>query len=264
MSPLIFSIIAHCHLFTFSAQIITSTLEGPRICYSRASLALVPGSPCCSESSQNRFYHQLWCPRFRDADIGLDRRRCHTFGYPSKVFVSACRSTLGIGVVNARSLNQKQASIHDCFSEFNPDVLAVTETWHLNDQDLVLRRAVPSGYTCLAVGRAESDFHIKGKMATDVRGGGAAVIHKDCWKSRMVNFPLKLRSFEFLCVRIDVKPTSILVVNIYRLQPIYESFFQDFKKLLERLVTFRCPVTVVEDFNIHLDNLVDHHTVKFN
>ena len=71
----------------------------------------------------------------------------------------------------------------------------MTETWHSNDQDLVLRRAVPSGYTCLAVARAESDFHIKGKMATDVRGGGVAVIHKDCWKSRRVNFQLELRIF---------------------------------------------------------------------
>ena len=29
-----------------------------------------------------------------------------------------------------------------------------------------------------------------------------------------------------------------------------ESFFQDFKKLLEKLVTFRCPIAVVGDFNI--------------
>ena len=98
-------------------------------------------------------------------------------------------------------------------------------------------------YTCLAVARAESDFKIK--MATDVRSGGVAVIHKDCWKPRRVNFQLELRSFEFLCARIDVKPTSILVVTIYRSQPISESFFQDFKKLLEKLVTFRCPITVV-------------------
>ena len=127
------------------------------------------------------FYHQLWCPRFRDVDIGLDRRRCHTFGGPSKHFVSARRSTLGIGVVNARSLNQKHVSIHDCISEFNLDVLAVTETWHSNDQDLVLRRAVPSGYTCLAVARAESDFHIKvSRWLLMVRGGDVAMIHKDC------------------------------------------------------------------------------------
>ena len=102
-------------------------------------------------------------------------------------------------------------------------------------------------------------IHIKGKMATDVRGGGVAVIHKDCWKSRRVNFQLELRSFEFLCARIEVKPTSILVVTIYRSQPISESFFQDFKKLLEELVTFRCPITVVGDFNIHLENPVDPH-----
>ena len=195
----------------------TSTSEGPRICYSRAELVSLwsPDHRIPRKVRKNLFYHQLWCPRFRDVDIGLDRRRCHTFGGPSKHFVSARRSTLGIGVVNARSLNQKHASIHDCISEFNLDVLAVTETWHSNDQDLVLRRAVPSGYTCLAVARAESDFHIEGKMATDVRGGGVAVIHKDCWKSRRVNFQLELRSFEFLCARIDVKPTRHKLMYCY-------------------------------------------------
>ena len=101
-------------------------------------------------------------------------------------------------------------------------------------------------------------------MATDVRGGGAAVIHEDGWKSSRVNFQLELKSFEFLCARIDVKLTSILVVTVYRSQPISESFFQDFKKLLEKLVNFRCPFTVVGDFNIHLENPVDPHTVKFN
>ena len=85
------------------------------------------------------------------------------------------------------------------------------------------------------------------------------MIHTDCWKSRRVNFQLELRSFEFLCARIDVKPTSILVVIIYRVQPISESF-QDFKKLLEKLVTIRCPIAVVGDFNIHLEP----DTVKFN
>ena len=99
-------------------------------------------------------------------------------------------------------------------------------------------------------------------MATDVRSGGVAVIYKDCWKSRRVNFQLELRSFEFLCARIDVKPTNILVVTIYRSQPISESFFQDFKKLLEKLVTFRCLITVVWDFNIPLEILST--TVKFN
>ena len=105
----------------------TSTSEGPRICYSRAELVSLwsPDHHIARKARKNMFYHQLWCPRFRDVDIGLDRRRCHTFGGPSKVFASARRSTLGIGVVNARSLNQKHASIHDCISEFNLDVLAV-------------------------------------------------------------------------------------------------------------------------------------------
>ena len=31
----------------------------------------------------------------------------------------------------------------------------MTETWHSNDQDHVLRRTVPNGYICLVVARAE-------------------------------------------------------------------------------------------------------------
>ena len=62
------------------------------------------------------------------------------------------------------------------------NVFAVTVTWHSNDQDLVLRCSVPGGYTCLAVARSDSDFHIKGKIATGVRGGGVADIflHAPC------------------------------------------------------------------------------------
>ena len=69
----------------------------------------------------------------------------------------------------------------------NLDILAVTETWHSNDQNFVLSRAVPSDYTCLAVAKAESDFIIRSKTITDFWGGGVAVIHEDCWKSRRVN-----------------------------------------------------------------------------
>ena len=131
-----------CLLFRYFSM--TGISVGPRICYSRAELVSLwsPDHYIARNARKNLFYHQLWCPRFRYVDAGIDPRRCHKFGGPSKHFVSARRSTLGIGVVNARSLNQKHASIHDCISEFNLDVLAVTETWHSSDQDLVLRRAV--------------------------------------------------------------------------------------------------------------------------
>ena len=38
-------------------------------------------------------------------------------------------------------------------------------------------------------------------MATDVRGGGVAEIHKDGWKSSWVNLQLELRSFDLVCAR---------------------------------------------------------------
>ena len=42
------------------------------------------------------------------------------------------------------------------------------------------------------------------------------------------------------------------------------SFFQDFKKLLEKLVTFGCPIAIVGDFNLHLEKPGCPYTVKFN
>ena len=37
----------------------------------------------------------------------------------------------------------------------------------------------------------------------------------------------------------------------------------DFKKPLEKFVTFWCPVAVVGDFNLHLEKPDDSHTWKF-
>ena len=97
-----------------------------RIGYSRAELVSfwTPELHIDRKTRKNLFYHQLWCPRFRHLDKRYDLRRNHRFGGPGAFFVSARQSTLGVGVINARSLNQKHASIHDCISEYSLDILA--------------------------------------------------------------------------------------------------------------------------------------------
>ena len=240
---------------------------GVRIGYSRAELVSfwTPEQRIDRKTQKNLFYHQLWCPRFRRIDKRYDLRRNHRFGGPGAFFVSARRSTLGVGVINARSLNQKHASIHDCISEFSLDILAVTECWHSDDQDLILRRAVPNGYSVLAVSRAESDVIIGGKAVDgDVRGGGVAIMHRDCWKSSRIRPQHKCTSFEVVCARVDVKPTSVVVCNIYRSQPITDKFFDEFRRLLEQLATYRCPLVIVGDFNVHLEKADCTHTKRFN
>ena len=240
---------------------------GPLIGYSRADLVSfwTPELRIDRKTRKTLFHYQLWCPRFRRFGDRYDRRRGHRFGGPKSIFVSARRSTLGVGIINARSLNQKHASIHDSISECSLDILAVTESWHSDDQDLTLRRAVPNGYSCLAVSRAESDVSFEGKTkGENVRGGGVAIIYRDCWRASKINIQDKLTSFEFLCTRVDVKPTSIIVCTVYRSQPITDKFFDEFRRLLEQLVTHRCPLVIVGDFNLHFEKNDNMHTKRFN
>ena len=80
---------------------------------------------------------------------------------------------------------------------------------------LTLCRAVPDGYSCLAVSRAESDVSFEGKTkGENVLGGGVAIIYRDCWRASKINIQDKLTSFEFLCTRVDVRPTSIIVCKL--------------------------------------------------
>ena len=159
---------------------------GVRIGYSRTELVSfwTPELRIDRKTQKNLFYHQLWCPPFRRLDKRYDLRCNHRFGGPGAYFVSARRSTLGVGVINACSLNQKHASIHDFISEFCVDILAVTESWHSDDQDLILRRAVPNGYSVLAISRAESDIIIGGMPWMEM--SGEAIMHRDCWKSSRI------------------------------------------------------------------------------
>ena len=87
----------------------------------------------------------------------------------------------------------------------------------------------PMAYSCLAVSRAESDVSFEGKTkGENVRGGGVAIIYRDCWRASKINIQNKLTSFEFLCTRVDMKPTSIIVCTVYRSQPITDKFFDEF------------------------------------
>ena len=82
---------------------------GPLIGYSRADLVsfCTPELRIDRKTRKTLFHYQLWCPRFRRFGDRYDSRRSHRFGGPKSVFVFARRSTLGVDIINARSLNQK-------------------------------------------------------------------------------------------------------------------------------------------------------------
>ena len=43
-----------------------------------------------------------------------------------------------------------------------------------------------------------------------------------------------------------------------------DKFFDEFCRLLEQLVTHRCPLVIVGDFNLHFEKNDNMHTKRFN
>ena len=75
---------------------------------------------------------------------------------------------LRIGLHNIRSLTNKVGNVVETLSEFNLDMLLLTETWLFESDTNVILAALPSNYTLIHVPRS----------STLTRGGGLAVVHK--------------------------------------------------------------------------------------
>ena len=73
-------------------------------------------------------------------------------------------------------------------------------------------------------------------------------------------------TFEFLCCRVTMAGASIITLTIYRpgSQSICIAFFDELTKLLERLATYRTPVTLTEDINIHFERTEDADACMIN
>ena len=57
---------------------------------------------------------------------------------------------------------------------------------------------------------------LRERKGENVSGGEVVIIYRDCWRASKINIQDKLTSFEFLCTRVDVKPSSIIVCTVYR------------------------------------------------
>jgi hypothetical protein len=87
--------------------------------------------------------------------IGTDQ---HKLGHPSTNLCDKSSSLL-FGLLNARSVNNKQTSICETINENNLDLLAITETWLDRDDNVTIGNLCPPGYHGLNIAR-------------DKRGGG--------------------------------------------------------------------------------------------
>jgi len=118
---------------------------------------------------------------------------------------------LKFGCLNVNSARNKCASIHDLISDFNLDILALSETKLQHDlPDTIKNDIAPEGYDVLHVHRQPTASH--------PGGGGLAVVFRDSLlvRSHPLSSSLSADQFEMQLLRVtNVKP-PLTVAHVYR------------------------------------------------
>ena len=147
---------------------------------------------------------------------------------------------VSIGWLNAQSLRNKTDAVSELNGDRSLDVLALTETWHTDSDDVCLRLATPPGYAVADVARSPCRA-----------GGGVAVIYRQHLKCCRVTLPA-CGTFEAICVRLTSARNQVVLLNIYRpgSEKTSVQFFDELSAVLETLVIYACPVVIGGYFNV--------------
>ena len=117
-----------------------------------------------------------------------------------------------MGLINAWSIVNKTALIHDAIADHSLDLLAVTETFVYEDSpDVYKQDAAPDGYSIIHQHRQQRPGTVS------PRGGGIALIHRENIKIKAQKIdPAKHKSFELLMVKLPQFTHGMNIVIIYR------------------------------------------------
>jgi len=164
---------------------------------------------------------------------------------------------LNIATLNVRSINNKSARVTDFIASHNIDIFALQETWHENSESLALRRAVPAGYSIVDAARsAKTNDVMNNNGLLRASGGGVAIIYRAELKMKKINTLPIVKTCEHVCCRFSsANCGDVIVLSLYRpgSKPLTSEFLLEFTTLLEALATFRCPLILLGDLNIHFE-----------
>ena len=199
------------------------------------------------KTRKSLFHYHLWRPH---CDI-------HTTDKPSRDVSSKRLKYSTFALMNARSVRNKTDDIKDYIHENDVDVLAITESHLRPDDDVSIGEITPDGYSLSHVPRLSRS------------GGGVALIHRTAIKMQVLNVSRKPHSFEVLETTLTSKGSSLRMIVVYRPPRsainthTVSNFIDEFSDMLTEHITSKCPLLIVGDFNIHLDNTSDVDACNF-
>jgi len=153
-------------------------------------------------------------------------------------------------------------------SSLDLDILALQETWHENTDSLALRRAVPPGYSVVERAR-DGKPNVKLGARASV-GGGVAIIYRSQFKAKKLTTLPHCKTFEYVSCQLKIAgQENVVILSIYRpgsqalTAELFREFMCEFTLLLDALATFRCPLLLLGDLNIHLERSSDVRVNEF-
>ena len=147
----------------------------------------------------------------------------------------AASSLSSVGLLNSRSACHKAALIHDVITDNKLYIVMLTETWIPSDAPGAIKLDVASqGYAVVHRHRASS---------TERRGGGLAVIHRDCFRATPVDVD-DFSEFEAVALKVAGRRSdSVVVVCVYRPpNTVTSAFIDQLSDLFDRLITLAAAV----------------------
>ena len=153
-----------------------------------------------------------------------------------------------IGLINIHSIRNKLTVISEILNEHQLDLLCITETWlHISETN-VIKSALPRNY---------SFFHVPRSSDPGERGGGVAVIFRNCFTNfKLLSTFHSTESFETLTFSICSLKVNFYIAIIYRPGHVGtdKSFCDEFNEFLSSFTELGQHFVICGDFNYWIDN----------
>jgi hypothetical protein len=185
--------------------------------------------------------HDHWKPPTNNVTIN-NHRPCFMRG----IDVTKHPEVTKIGLLNAQSIGNKYAAICDHIVSNHLHLCAVVETWHDSADDPEMIACTPPGYRFIERARPRANNAMQN---TETNHSGICLFYASSVGARQVPLPVYKSKLEVLAVFVHGARRNALIIILYwpGCAAIGNAFFEDIDDVIERSLTFACPVIIMGD-----------------